>query len=120
MSEIVRVDPGPILSAAVQCHGFVYLPAIAARDRTLDVQGQTADVLAHIDELLARNGTDKSQLLQAMVWVARMTDRDALNQVWTAWLPKDAAPARGCVQAELGLPDALVQIMVTAFRPPAT
>ena len=116
MSGIRRTEPGPILSAAVECQGFVYLPAIAARDRTLDVKGQTADVLAHIDELLERQGADRSQLLQALVWVRNMADREAMNEVWSGWLPKDSAPVRGCVQAELGLPDALVQVMVTAFK----
>jgi enamine deaminase RidA (YjgF/YER057c/UK114 family) len=39
-----------------------------------------------------------------------------MNEVWTPWLPKDGAPVRACVQAELAHPDILVEIMVTACK----
>jgi enamine deaminase RidA (YjgF/YER057c/UK114 family) len=38
----------------------------------------------------------------------------AMNEIWTPWLPKDGAPARACVQAEMAAPDVLVETMVTA------
>jgi enamine deaminase RidA (YjgF/YER057c/UK114 family) len=37
-----------------------------------------------------------------------------MNEIWTPWLPKDGAPARACVQAEMAAPDVLVETMVTA------
>jgi hypothetical protein len=43
-------------------------------------------------------------------------DRDGMNEVWTPWLPKNEAPARACVQAELANPSILVEIMVTACK----
>jgi enamine deaminase RidA (YjgF/YER057c/UK114 family) len=36
--------------------------------------------------------------------------------VWSPWLPKNGAPARACVQAEMAAPDVLVEIMVTACK----
>ena len=116
MSKITRTDPGAILSKAVEYHGFVYLPGITARDTSLDITGQTADVLAQIDEMLEHHGTDKTRLLQAMIWVKHMSDRVKVNELWTPWLPKDGAPARACVQAELANPSILVEIMVTACK----
>ena len=116
MSKVSRTDPGAILSKAVEYHGFVYLQGVTAKDTTKDIKGQTADVLAQIDQLLETHGTDNTRLLQALIWVKNIRDRDAMNEVWTPWLPKGAAPARACVQAELANPSILVEIMVTACK----
>src|ERR1700755_2220817 len=116
MSKIIRTEPGAILSKAVEYHGVVYLPGITARDTSLDITGQTADVLAQIDEMLEHHGTDKTRLLQAMIWVKHMSDRVKVNALWTPWLAEDGAPVRACVQAEMAAPDVLVEIMVTACK----
>jgi len=116
MSKIVRTEPNPILAKAVEYHGFVYTQGVVARDLTKDVRGQTADVLDQIDQLLEAHGTDKTRLLQAQIWLKDINSRDALNEVWTAWLPAGGAPARACVQAELAYPQLLVEIMITACK----
>jgi len=116
MSRIIRTDANPILAKAVEYHGFVYTQGVVAADTTADVTGQTEQVLAQIDELLETHGTDKTRLLQAHIWLKDIADRDAMNKVWSAWLPEGGAPARACVQAVLANPDYLVEIMVTACR----
>ena len=116
MSKIIRTEPGATLSQAVEYHGFVYLPGIVARDTGKDIKGQTADVLEQIDALLEHHGTDNTRLLQATIWLKHIADRVLLNEVWTPWLPKNGAPVRACVQAELAAPDMLVEIMVTACK----
>jgi enamine deaminase RidA (YjgF/YER057c/UK114 family) len=116
MAAIKRTDPGSILSKAVEYHGFVYLQGITSRDLTLDIKGQTKDVLEQIDTLLELHGTDNTRLLQAQIWVKDIKDRAAMNEVWSPWLPKDGAPARACVEAALADPKILVEIMVTACK----
>jgi enamine deaminase RidA (YjgF/YER057c/UK114 family) len=116
MSKIIRTEPGSILSKAVEYHGFVYLPGITARDTSKDAKGQTADILAQIDHMLELHGTDKTRLLQALIWVKDIKDRAGVNELWTPWLPQGGAPVRACVQAELAAPDILVEIMVTACK----
>ena len=116
MAAIKRTGPGSILSKAVEYHGFVYLQGVTARDLNQDIKGQTKDVLEQIDTLLEEHGTDNTRLLQAQIWVRDIKDRGAMNEVWTSWLPKDGAPARACVQAELADPRILVEIMVTACK----
>ena len=116
MSKIIRTEPGAILSKAVEYHGFVYLPGITSKDLSLDIKGQTADVLAQIDTMLEHHGTDKTRLLQATIWVKDIKERGAMNEVWTPWLPKEGAPVRACVQAEMASPQVLVEIMVTACK----
>ena len=83
MSKIIRTEPGSILSKAVEYHGFVYLPGITARDTSKDIKGQTADILEQIDQMLETHGTDKTRLLQALIWVKHIKDRAAMNELWT-------------------------------------
>ncbi len=116
MSRIIRTDANPVLSKAVEYHGFVYTQGVVASDPSQDITSQTKDVLAQIDSLLEIHGTDNTRLLQAHIWLKDMADREALNKVWTAWLPEGAAPVRACVQAVLADPGYLVEIMVTACR----
>ena len=61
MSDIQRFDVGPRISEMAVHNGVAYLAGQVASDATLDAKGQTADVLAQVDALLARAGTDKSQ-----------------------------------------------------------
>lgn len=116
MSRIIRTAPSPILSKAVEYHGFIYTMGVVANDPAGDIKAQTADVLAQIDDLLETHGTDNTRLLQAHIWLKSMADRAAMNEVWSAWLPEGAAPVRACVQAELADPRYLVEIMITACR----
>jgi enamine deaminase RidA (YjgF/YER057c/UK114 family) len=116
MSRIIRTEANPILAKAVEYHGFVYSQGVVAADTFLDITGQTRDVLAQIDALLETHGTDNTRLLQAHIWLKNIADREAMNAVWSAWLPEGAAPARACVQAVLADEHYLVEIMVTACR----
>ncbi len=116
MTKIIRTEPNKILSKAVEYHGFVYLPGVTAKDTSGDIKKQTAEVLAQIDQALETHGTDKTRLLQAQIWVKDIRDREAMNEIWTAWLPAGGAPVRACVQADLADPRLLVEIMVTACK----
>ena len=104
MSKILRTEPNPILSRVVEYHGFIFTQGVVARDLDADVTAQTVDILNQIDALLEEHGTDKTRLLQAQIWLKDIKDRDALNSVWSAWLPAGGAPARACVQAVLADP----------------
>lgn len=99
MSKILRTNPNPILSAAVEYHGFVYTQGVVARNLDLDMEGQTKDVLEQIDALLEQHGTDNTRLLQAQIWLKDINDREILNKLWSAWLPEGGAPARAVCRA---------------------
>ncbi len=116
MSKIIRTDPGKMLAKAVEYHGFVFLQGCTARDLAKDIRGQTEEVLAQIDAILEIHGTDKTRLLQAQIWLKDIRDRDAMNELWSAWLPANGAPARACVQANMADPRHLVEIMVTCCK----
>jgi enamine deaminase RidA (YjgF/YER057c/UK114 family) len=116
MSRILRTDPSPVFSRAVEYHGFVFTQGLVPRDPDADTEAQVRDVLAQIDAVLEEHGTDTTRLLQAQIWLKDMTDRAVLNEVWSAWLPEGQAPARALVQAVLADPRWRVEIMVTACK----
>ena len=116
MSKILRTNTSPIPSAAVEYHGFIFTQGVVARNLDADAEGQTRDILEQLDTLLEQHGTDNTRLLQAQIWLKDINDRDALNKVWSAWLPENAAPARACVQAVMANPRILVEIMVVTTK----
>lgn len=114
--NIVRHDSGVILSRAVEYNGLVFLAGLTADDYSLDIKGQTRQVLAKIDKYLAAAGTNKNRLLSATIYVNKMANKEGLNEVWQTWIDKANTPARACVEAQLGGPTTLVEIMVTAAK----
>jgi enamine deaminase RidA (YjgF/YER057c/UK114 family) len=96
-------------------HGnTVYLAGQVAADPSQDVAGQTRQVLAQIDALLAEAGTDKSRILSANVWLADVSTFPELNSVWDQWVDKANPPARATVEARLAAPQYKVEIAVIA------
>lgn len=116
MAAITRHDPGPILSLAAEHGDTVYLAGIVAKNLKNDVKGQTEEVLAEIDRLLAKCGSSKSKILQATIWVPDIRLRGPMNEVWSKWADPKNLPCRACIEAKLADPAALVEIMVTAAK----
>ena len=113
-----RTHVGPRMSQAVIHNDTVYLAGQVATDLSTapDVAGQTRQILARIDELLAEAGSDKSKALMATIWLSDISTFDEMNGVWDAWVADGATPARACVEAKLARPDLLVEIRVVAAR----
>lgn len=116
MAAITRIECGARMSKAVVHGDTVYLAGIVASDTKLDITGQTKDVLAQIDDLLAMAGTDKSKLLRTNIWITDMKNFAAMNAVWDGWVSQGNTPARATVEAGLATPDYLVEIMVVAAK----
>ena len=111
---VQRFDVGARLSEMAVHNGVAYLAGQVAADGTQDITGQTQQVLAAIDALLARAGTDKRQLLRVEIFLKDLADFAAMNAVWEAWLPTGHAPPRATVQAQLAKPEWRVEMVVTA------
>ncbi|WP_281967362.1 RidA family protein [Roseovarius nanhaiticus] len=109
---IERIETGPRMSRIVKHSGTVYLCGQVGSGA--DVAEQTHDCLARVDALLAKAGSSREHILQAIVWLADMSDFDAMNEVWDAWVPEGHAPARACGEAKLANADLLVEVIVTA------
>jgi len=111
---IQRIDAGPRMSEASIHNGIVYLAGQVPEDTSLDIEGQTREVLAAIDVLLAQAGSDKMRILRAQIFLADIADFAGMNRAWDAWVVPGNAPARATVEARLAKPEWKVEIVVTA------
>lgn len=112
--SIQRFDVGTRMSEMAVHQGVVYLAGQVADDDGADIGGQTRQVLAAVDALLARAGSDKSRILRAQIYLADMADFAAMNEVWDAWVVAGSAPPRATVQAALARPGWKIEVVVTA------
>ena len=111
---VQRFDVGTRLSEMAVHNGVCYLAGQVAADASQDISGQTAQVLAAVDALLARAGSNKSKLLMCQIFIKDLADFPAMNAVWEAWLPAGCAPPRATVKADLAKPDWRVEMVVMA------
>ena len=116
MSQITRVNPGKLISAAVVHGDIVYISGQIADDTSQGVKGQTEQVLAKIGALLAQAGSDKTKLLSVNIWMDDVRNFDQMNAAWLEWIDPAHLPARATVEAQLARPGLLVEIMATAAR----
>lgn len=111
---VQRFDVGTRLSEMAVHNGVCYLAGQVPADATQDAAGQVQQVLAQIDALLARAGTDKTRILMCQIFLADLADFPALNAAWDAWVPAGHTPPRATVQAPLARPQWKVEMVVTA------
>jgi enamine deaminase RidA (YjgF/YER057c/UK114 family) len=111
---IIRLPCSPRLSDATVHQGVVYLAGQIADDASQDMFGQTQQVLACIDSVLAMAGSDKTKLLSCTVYIADMALFAEMNRAWDAWIDPAHLPARATVQAQLANPALLVEIQAIA------
>src|SRR3982075_461942 len=114
---IQRIDAGPRMSKVVVHGDTVYLAGLTA-NKTVgqSLAEQSAEILALIDGLRAKAGTDKSKLLTATIWLADIRTVDEFNKVWDGWAVAGQTPARACIEALLQGPEKKIEIQVTAAR----
>jgi enamine deaminase RidA (YjgF/YER057c/UK114 family) len=111
---IKRLDSGPRMSQAVVHGETVYLAGQVADDPSVDVAGQTRQILASIDKLLAAAGSDKTRILSTTIYLANIGTFAQMNSEWDAWVPRGHTPARATVEAKLAAPQYKVEIQVIA------
>lgn len=111
--SIRRIGAGPRMSGAVIHGNTVYLSGQVGNPGE-SVTEQTKTVLAEVDRLLKEAGSNKSKILQAIIWLDDMKDFAEMNAVWDAWVDPANTPARATGESALAAPDYKVEIIVTA------
>jgi enamine deaminase RidA (YjgF/YER057c/UK114 family) len=111
---ITRIESGKRMSQAVAANGFVFLAGQVANRPSREVQDQTRQVLAQIDDLLAKAGSSKEKIVSATVYLTDIEDFATMNVAWDEWVHPEAKPARATVEAQLATPTLKVEIQVVA------
>ncbi len=111
---IQRFSVGKRLSEIVIHGNTVYLAGEVPDDTSLDIEGQTAQVLAKIERALKQAGSDKTKLLSAQIFLPDMKDFAGMNAAWEKWVVPGQTPARATIEAKLANPAYKVEIMCIA------
>jgi enamine deaminase RidA (YjgF/YER057c/UK114 family) len=114
--EIKRLHVGKRLSEIAIHNGTIYLAGQIAEDTSLDIVGQTQEVLGHVDRLLAESGSDKSCILSTQIYIKDMALFPGMNEVWDSWVAQGHTPPRATVEARLANPACLVEVVVVAAQ----
>ena len=112
--SIQRFHVGPRLSEMAVHNGTIYLAGQVAEDASQDISGQTRQILAAIDKLLAEVGSDKTKILSTTIYLADMADFAGMNAAWDAWVVPGVTPPRATVEASLAKPGYKVEIQLIA------
>ena len=67
---IIRNGVGARMCEAAIHNGVIYLAGQVAEDPQASVSEQTQSVLARIDNLLAKNGSDKQHILHCLLYTS--------------------------------------------------
>lgn len=112
---LVRGTGRPTMCLAL-AHGNWFTVCTLASDCSQDITGQTRQILADFDRFLGEAGTERSKVLTVDLWLERMSDREAVEDVMAEWLDRDQLPAGSCVRADMARPEMLIEIRITAAR----
>jgi len=110
---ITRIDAEARWSDVVIHNQTLYYTGVPA-NLDADAFEQTANTLVQIDAVLEKQGSDKSRILDATIFLANKDDFAAMNKAWDAWVVAGHAPVRCTVQATLMKPEYKVEIKIIA------
>ena len=97
-------------SRAVRHGNLIWTVATAPGASVAD---QTRGCLESIERSLAEAGSDKHHIVEAVVYLADISDKGEMDAVWCDWIPDDGWPCRACVGTDLA-PGDRVEIKLTA------
>ena len=98
MSELIRYGVTRRWSDAVVAGGIAYF----------------VEVPDEVDARLAQVGSDKSRLVQVLVYLPFPGDLALFNRMWDEWIPEGHAPSRACTHPTLAAPGYRVELVLTA------
>lgn len=86
-------------------------------DTSVGIEQQTLLTLATIQANLLELASDKTRIVSAQVYIAKMTDKPLMDAVWQQWLGGNPQhwPQRACLGVNLE-GDVLIEVTVTAVR----
>ncbi len=111
-NTIKRYEGTGRMSKAVVHNNTVYL--CGQTSRADGIKAQTEEVIAKVEELLNKYGSDNTKILSVTIYLKDIALFAEMNEVWDAWVKKGFEPARACVEAKMAAPEILVEMSVIA------
>ena len=120
--NIERHETGPRFSEmTVATFGdskLIFIAGQVAENTSLDIGGQTREVLGFIDRLLEHVGARREHIVSARIYLASVGDYAEMNAVWDDWVVPGKTPARSTIGAKLIKSAYKVEIEATAAFTP--
>ena len=111
--KINRYDVEKRWSDAIEYNDVVYISGQIGDGIT--IEEQTKSALNYVDLALAKAGTNKSNIIDVIIWLSNMEeDYEKMNEIYDAWLVDGKAPCRACIQAKLAKSIWKIEIKVIA------
>lgn len=112
-----HISPGTRMSKAVIIGEIVFLAGQVPTDLEADIETQTAQVLAGIEQVMAELGGCKSDVASVQVWLSDINDIQRMNKVWDAWIDPDYPPARATCAVQLARQGMRIEMIAVARCP---
>ncbi len=117
MEGIKRYRSNKLFSEVVVYNGVAYVSGQVDYRQSRTCAAQTAEILQLMDRLLEEAGTNKENLLQAIVYLASPSDFEEMNIEWNKWIVPGHEPARTVVGSQFSNPGWLIKISLVAAVP---
>lgn len=112
------ISPTKIYSESVEAGDYVFVSGKIATSKGKVIEGgikeETRVVLDNLKTALAKSGLTMDDVVKTTVYLGKLEDYAAMNEVYQTYFTKDA-PARSTVQSGIVL-NASVEIDVIAYR----
>ena len=107
---------GDHLNVQLSWGDTIYLAGLIADTWDGDIAVQASEIFVQIDALLARAGSNRSQLISLTCWITDFDDYAGFNAAYDGWIDPDNLPARATVRADLLDPRLRIEIMAIAAK----
>lgn len=126
MPKKIETDAAPAAigpySQAIETNDFLFISGQIPIDPTVGkivettIEGQTRQVLAHIESILKAAGLNWEHVVKTEVFLYDMNDFQKMNTLYAEKFPHNAKPARQAIQVARLPMDALIEISCIAAK----
>lgn len=123
--EVVRTATAPQpmgpYSQGIMADGFLFVSGQGAIDPAsgrltgADIETQTRQTLSNLKNIVEASGLTLRDVVRVSIYLKDIRDFKKMNQIYQSFFT-EAPPARTTVQAELPMPEMLVEIDAVAHR----
>lgn len=113
MSDLIRYGVTKRWSDAVVVGGLGYFVEVPDNPEGSPHE-QMLQILKQVESRLVQIGSDKTRLVQVLVYLPYPEDLAEFNRIWDAWIPFGHAPSRACTHPALAAPGYRVELVLTA------